>query len=295
MSHLIFILLVETLLVLMIPLIILIALNGKKKKKNTADIERLLVQVKENDTKRKKHLVKYLTSQLSMEEQPSLELVEDFIAAEKRFTQQFLGIHLNQQPISDFYQHSCEFVDKYLQLVADNVPKALNDSLDVTSGTPAEEPEKVENSEQLEEKSKEQEIESEMIDSDAEKVTSDKADQATSSEAEPIAEPNNTKEEENNSLDITNDAPPEKPENVEQSEQAEDKSKEQEIEPETMDSDAEKSASNETEATADTNIIKEQEGELAEEPDWGDAFAETGEVMDESLLEQDPPLNDSGK
>ena len=157
MSHFIFILLIEALLILLIPLIVLMVFNWKKKKKNAADIERLLAQVEESDTKRKKHLVKYLTSQLSMEEQPSLELVEDFIAAEKRFTQQFLGIHLNQQPISDFYQHSCEFVDKYLRLIAENVPKPIDNNLDIASEDSSEGQQDVSNQKEIEGGNKESE------------------------------------------------------------------------------------------------------------------------------------------
>jgi len=248
MSHFIFILLVEALLILLMPLIVLMVLNWKKKKKDAADIERLLAQVEESDTKRKKHLVKYLTSQLSMEEQPSIELVEDLIAVEKRFTQQFLEIQLNQQSISDFYQHSCEFVDKYLRLIAENVPKPIDNTLDITGETLPEEQVDANNSEEIEEAKKEGDVEDvgpETIDSNPEE-----SDSSEVKEIEPkIADEKASENLESNKADQTSSSEPEPKE--------------------------------------ETNNLEAEEDEFgAEEPDWGDAFAEAGVEMKDPISEE---------
>jgi len=198
-NHFVFILLVEVILVLSILLIVLLVFSWKTKNKNATEIEQLLGQVEEGETARKEHLVNYLTSKLSMEEQPAVEQAEDFIAAEKRFTHQFLAIQLNQQPVTDFYQHSREFVDKYLQLIAENVPKAINNDLDISDVVPPEEPRDTNKSEELEEQSKEAEVkdvEPEIIDSNLEELDSEEADQNPSPEAEAIEETNNSEGEE---------------------------------------------------------------------------------------------------
>jgi hypothetical protein len=252
MSDFVFIILAEALLVLLILLIVLMVFNWKKKKKNAADIERLLAQVEESDTKRKKHLVKYLTSQLAMEEQPSLELVEDFIAAEKQFTQQFLGIHLNQQPISDFYQHSCEFVDKYLRLIAENVPKPIDINLDIASEASSEGQQDVNNQEEIEEESKESEA---------------KESEAKESEAK------ETETKENEGNDIGSETLESKSEDIDSSE-------------------TDQTPLSEAESKEEVKNTEVEEDKFDEEPDWGDAFAETGEEMDESLLKQDSNSTD---
>lgn len=203
MSHFVFILLVEAILVLSIALIVLLVFNWKNKKKKAAEIEQLLGQTEENEATRKKQLVDYLTSQLSMQEQSAVEQAEDFIAAEKRFTQQFLVIQLNQQPVSGFYQYSCEFVDKYLQLIAENMPKVINDDLDITGeDSPEEKQLDTNNSEELEEESKESkesevnDVETESIDSNLEELDSDEERNTSSAEADTSGEINNAEGEE---------------------------------------------------------------------------------------------------
>lgn len=231
MSHFVFILLVEALLVLLISFIVLSVFNWKKKKQNAAEIERLLAQIEENDTKRRKHLVSYLTSELSLEEQSAMEQVEDFIVAEKRFTQQFLEIQLNQQPVSGFYQNSCEFADKYLQLIAENIPKPIDKNLDITSEASLEDKKEVSNSQEIEVENKEsivkggedKDIEPEILESKSEEIDSSETSQTPSSEAESTEETNNSEGEKNDS---------------------------------------------------------------EEKPDWGDAFAEAGVEMKESISEK---------
>ncbi len=226
MTNFVNIILIEIIFVLSISLIVLLVLNWKKKKKKTAEIERLLGQVEENGITRKEHLVNILTNQLAMQEQPAVELVEDFIAAEKRFTHQFLEIQLNQQPISGFYQHECEVLDKYLQLIAENIPKAINSNLDITGEASTGDEKGANNSEEIEQKSeqtKEKDTDPEILDPNSEQTDGKEADNPSSSEAESIEE---------------------------------------------------------------INISETEEDEFAEEPDWGDAFAEAGVEMDENSEEK---------
>ena len=244
MSNFVFILPIEPILVLSILLIVLLVFTWRKKKKNAAEIERLLSQAEESEATRKEHLVNYLTGQLSMEQQSAVEQVEDFIAAEKRFTHQFLEIQLNQQPVSDFYQNSCEFVDKYLQLIAENAPKPINDNLEITDEDSQDEQVDTNQSDEIEEESKEsevQDIEPESIDSNSE--------ESDGSEVKDI-EPKNVEEEAS--------------ENLESNE-------------------PDQTPSSEPETTGETNNLEAEEDEFGgEEPDWGDAFAEAGVEMDEN-------------
>jgi hypothetical protein len=254
MSNFVFILLVEVILVLLISLIVLLVFNWKRKKKNAIGIERLLVQVEESESTRKEHLVNFLTGQLSMEEQPALQQAEELMAAEKRFTQQFLEIQLNQQSASDFYQHSREFVDKYMQLIAEKLPKAINDNLDITSESSPEEQKDVNNSEAIEEERKDGEVQDVQP-----KSIETNSEESDSSEGKEID-----------------------PENVDETASENVESKE-----------ADKTPSSEAKSIEETKSSEGEEDEFAEEPDWGDAFAETGEEMDESLLEQDLPPTES--
>jgi hypothetical protein len=243
MSDFVFIILAEALLVLLLLLIVLMFFNWKKKKKNAADIECLLAQVEESDTKRKQHLASYLTSELSLSEQPALEQVEDFIAAEKRFTQQFLEIQLNQKPLSDFYQHSCEFADKYLQLIAENVPKPIDNKLDNIGEASPEEKKDVNNSEEIEEESKESEAKESEV------------------------KENEVKVKESEGKDIESEILESKSEEMDSSETSQ-------------------TSSLEAKSIEETNNSEGEENDSEEEPDWGDAFAEAGVEMKESISEK---------
>jgi hypothetical protein len=256
MDYLVFILLVEALLVLSISLIALLVFSWKKKKKNATEIEALLSQIEENNAPRKEQLVNYLSNQLGMEQQPAVEQVEDFIAAEKRFTQQFLGIQLNQQPVSNFYQHSCEFVDKYLQLLAENTLKDPNNSLELSGDATSEQSEQSESTE-----------ESENMESSKQAEEESKGSEVKESEAK-----------ENEGKDIGSETLESKSEDIDSSE-----------------TETGQIPLSEAESKEETNNSEVEEDEFSEEPDWGDAFAETGEEMDESLLQQDSQVADSEK
>ena len=68
--------------------------------------------------------------------------------------------------------------------------------------------------------------------------------------------------------------------------------------PKTLESKSEDIDSSETDQTSlseaeskeEVKNTEVEEDKFDEEPDWGDAFAETGEEMDESLLKQDSKL-----
>ncbi len=192
------IILINLVIVLVLLLGFVLFLNRREKQRKNSEIERLLSEVEENETTRQKQLVNILTNQLTMSEQTALEIVDDFVKTEKRFIQKFLEIQMNQQPVTNFFQYSTECLDKYLQLVAENLPKPPGNSLDITSDSleteqPPEEGSKAEEvtSEQPDDETKEPEIEDLEVEG-----TSKKIEEEVSSLGEQTTEENGDVEDE---------------------------------------------------------------------------------------------------
>ncbi len=117
------IILINLVIVLVLLLGFVLFLNRREKQRKNSEIERLLVELEENETIRQKQIVNILTTQMGVSEQMVLEKVENFVTVEKRFIHKFLEIAMDQQPVANFYQYCCECLDEYMQLIADNLPE----------------------------------------------------------------------------------------------------------------------------------------------------------------------------
>ncbi len=212
------IILVNLVIILMLLLGFVLFLNRREKQHKQKEMERMLIELEENATSRQKQIVNNLTAQIGMSEQTALEKLENFVSVEKQLTHKFLEILMNQQPATNFYQYSCECLDNYVQLIADNLPEPSIQQAIVEKQAAAEGQKTITSEQSIE--PEENQVE-----------TSD-------------AEPEQVIETNKDTAPETNDSP-------------------------------EKDETNQVE-----------EDEFSEEPDWGDAFAETGEEMDVSLLEE---------
>ncbi|WP_031433335.1 hypothetical protein [Methylomarinum vadi] len=117
MNEVVLIVMAEIIFILVLLLLTILFVGWKRKKNNHAALEQLLDSVSLREERRKSSLIDYLTGHQKMEKQVAVELCEDFIEAEKQFLYQFLEQQVKQKPMSDFYRHLCELLDKYLALL----------------------------------------------------------------------------------------------------------------------------------------------------------------------------------
>ena len=99
--------------------IFILILGGRKKKQRHLELEALLDRVAAKEADRRAWLIRFLVDRYAQEEQNAVELCEDFIAAEKQFLHAYMEQQLSQQPVTDFYEHISQLLDKYLTLLPD--------------------------------------------------------------------------------------------------------------------------------------------------------------------------------
>ncbi len=107
----------EAVFVLAIVLFAVLFVNWRRKKHHNVALEQLLDAVTGQEENRKEGLIQYLTEHQKMDDQQALELCEDFVEAEKQFMYLFLEQQMKQTPVTEFYDHLCELLDKYLNLL----------------------------------------------------------------------------------------------------------------------------------------------------------------------------------
>lgn len=120
MNEVLFILMAEIIFILVLVLLTMLFVGWRRKKEHQLALEQLLERVAEQEEARKSVLIGYLTVQQKMNNQAAMELCEDFVEAEKQFMYLFLEQQMKHKSISGMYQHLCELLDKYLNLLADN-------------------------------------------------------------------------------------------------------------------------------------------------------------------------------
>ena len=111
------ILVLEVISVLLGIVCVMLFLRWKRKKKQAAEIEKLIDNISSQEALRNLKLLEHLTTAYALETEAAKEASEYMVEAEKQFLQQFLQQQLEQTSLTDFYQNLCGLLDQYLYFI----------------------------------------------------------------------------------------------------------------------------------------------------------------------------------
>lgn len=96
---------------------LLFYLRWKRKKLQSAEIDKLLDLIDSQHAERQSLLSQHLKENFNLQSEQAKESGGLMVEAEKQFLQQFLKQQIEQTPLTDFYSNLCELLDQYLYFV----------------------------------------------------------------------------------------------------------------------------------------------------------------------------------
>ncbi len=252
MSITLIVLLAEVVLVFIGLTGFLFYLRWKREKIKTAEFESLLTNFDVQVGERKVQLIHFLEENYAMETKDAEESANFMIEAEKNFLQQFLTQQIEKKPVTDFHQNLCELLDQYLYFVPSL--KTENEKTNIVQA--------------------QDDVVNEALDDDVELVETNE----NPVDEENTAESNKTDSE--NSIDSDKTEISEDIQNLSDDISIKSETVNEIVQKDIDPKQTESTASVEPEIVAEESIVESNESEA--EPDWGDAFAESGDEADET-------------
>lgn len=106
---------VSEFVLILVFIAIVFGFKWRQRRRHHRDIEQLLEDIETRQVLRGQQLSRRLQEHFGLDSEPSSQLSDQLIDAEKQFLQAFIEQQLRQASVSSFYENLCEVLDAYYQ------------------------------------------------------------------------------------------------------------------------------------------------------------------------------------